>query len=380
MNKNNILSFLAILLIITTITSCDPPEKPTHITTPYFFNLPSYFPSNYNIPEDNPMTVEGIKLGRYLFYDGRLSGRTHEDSLMSCATCHRQERNFNVGTDHPKFPGGFPFGLSGTPTPHVPMPLVNLVFNYNGYFWNGMIHPSNKDENKCLLEHTLWMGIVAPHEMSGDTNRTKQLISSIDIYPPMFEAAFGSKDVTIERMGKAIAQFIRSIVSYNSKFDRYIRGEEMLTEQELWGYELFITEEGADCFHCHGGAYSPLFTTNLYYNNGKDTIFTGEYEDSRDRYHITHREYDKGAYRAPSLRNVIYNAPYMHDGRFETLDEVLNFYNFDVKLTEYTDVLMHHANQGGVKLTPVEMEALKAFLMTLTDEAILTAEEYSNPF
>ena len=369
--------FLPLLLFLV---SCEPKKEPEHETTPYIFDLPAYFPDKFNIPEDNPMTEEGVKFGRYLFYDGRLSGRTHQDSLMCCASCHRQQSNFDVGIDNEQFPGGFTHGLTGIPTTHVPMALVNLVFNFNGFLWNGSIHETNAAYNKQRLEDLVWMGISAVYEMNGDTTTVKNLIASIDIYPPLFKAAFGTEDVTVERMGKAIAQFIRSIVSYNTKFDRYLRGEETLSEQELWGYELFTTESGGDCFHCHGGAYSPLFTTNLFYNNGKDTCFTGEYEDLRDRYHVTYEEKDRGAYRAPSLRNVELNGPYMHDGRFATIDDVLEFYNADVKLTYYTDVLMHHASQGGVHLSPSETAAIRAFLHTLSDTVVTAAEEYSNPF
>lgn len=366
-------------LLSFALTSCVHNGEDDFSPTPYYFDLPAYFPTNYNIPDDNPMTVEGVELGRYLFYDGRLSGRTNEDSLMSCATCHRQESYFDAGVDHPLFEGGFTHGITGIPTSHVTMSLVNLVFNHNGYLWNGAIHESNADAAKRRIEDLVWMGITAPYEMNSDTNTVKALIQSIDIYPPMFEAAFGTPEVTAERMGKAIAQFIRSIVSYNSKFDRYFRGEEMLTEQELYGYELFTTEEGGDCFHCHGSAYSPLFTTNLFYNNGKDSLFTGEYEDFRDRYHITYKESDRGAYRTPSLRNVTMTGPYMHDGRFSSLDDVLDFYNFHVILTPYTDVLMHHAVNGGTQLTPNELAALKSFLLTLTDTTIISDPKYSNP-
>ena len=369
---------LPILFLL--VVSCDRDEDKYFSTTPYLITIPKYFPDKLNIPEDNPMTVEGIELGRYLFYDGRLSGRTVADSLMCCATCHRQENFFDVGIDNPRFQGGFTHGLTGIPTSHVPMPLVNLVFNFNGYLWNGMINENNAEVNKRCLEDLVWMGITAPYEMCGDTNNVKKLFQSIDGYPQMFEAAFGTPEITVDRMGKAIAQFIRSIVSYNSKFDKYLRGEATLTEQELHGYELFMTEEGGDCFHCHGGAANPLYTTNKYYNNGKDSLFTGDNEDLRDRYHVTYRELDRGAYRAPTLRNLAYTAPYMHDGRFATLDEVLQFYNENVILTKYTDVLMHHAVQGGIHLTKSDLNDLKVFLNTLNDNEIITDEKYSSPW
>jgi cytochrome c peroxidase len=357
----------------------DPPKDPddpfVFEPTPYELEIPKFFPTKLNIPADNPMTVEGVELGRYLFYDGRLSGRTHPDSLMSCGTCHIQSRSFVCGIDHPKFTSGVTHGLTGIPTPHNMMPLINMVFNHNGYLWNGMIHESNDDPSRRRLEDLAWMGVVAPHEMHGDTNRTVALIQSIPGYPELFRKAFGSDQVSMENIGKAIAQFVRTLISANSRFDRYLHGEEQLTQEELSGYILFITEEGADCFHCHGSSGVPLFTTNLYYNNGKDTVF----DDPRDRYSVTGNPKDIGAYRAPTLRNIELTAPYMHDGRFATLEEVIDFYSHDVKQSPYVHPLMHHVHRGGVQLTPIEKQHLLAFIRTLRDDEFLTNPAFSKP-
>lgn len=376
MNRNNIILIFAFTAFLLLLTFCGKEsDDPVFRPTPYEIDIPRFFPTKLNIPGNNPMTVEGVELGRYLFYDGRLSGRTHKDSLMSCGTCHIQSRAFVCGIDHPKFTGGKTFGLTGIPTPHNMMPLINMVFNHNGYLWNGMIHESNPDASRRRLEDLAWMGVVAPHEMHGDTNQTVALIQSIPGYPELFFKAFGSETVTMENIGKAIAQFVRTLISANSKFDRYLRGEEQLTEEELAGYVLFMTEEGADCFHCHGGGGVPLFTTNLFYNNGKDTVF----EDPRDRYHITGNPKDKGAYRAPTLRNIELTAPYMHDGRFATLEEVIDFYSHDVKMSDHTHPLMHHAHRGGVQLTPIEKQQLLAFIRTLRDDEFLTNPTFSKP-
>ena len=366
---------MVLFIILFSLCSKDKADPPAFDPTPYKIEIPRFFPTKLNIPADNPMTAEGVELGRYLFYDGRLSGRTHTDSLMSCGTCHLQSRSFVCGIDHPKFTGGQTFGITGIPTPHNMMPLINMVFNHNGYLWNGMIHESNPDSSRRRLEDLAWMGVVAPHEMHGDTNRTVALIQSIPGYPEHFFRAFGSETVTMENIGKAIAQFVRTLISANSKFDRYLRGEEQLSEKELAGYVLFMTEEGADCFHCHGGGGVPLFTTNLFYNNGKDIVFN----DPRDRYSITGNPKDKGAYRAPSLRNIELTAPYMHDGRFATLEEVIDFYSHDVKLSDYTHPLMHHAHRGGVQLTPIEKQQLLAFIRTLRDDEFLTNPAFSKP-
>jgi len=328
-----------------------------------------------NIPADNPMTVEGIALGRALFYDGRISGRTDPDSMMCCATCHLQSRSFECGIDHPKFTGGHPFGVTGILTPHYMMPLINLVWTNTGYLWNGKVYPDNPVSGFRHLEDIVWMAIVAPHEMDSDTNRAKALIQSIQGYPGLFEKAFGSPVVTIKNMGRALAQFVRTLISAGSKFDRYLKGEIQLTPQELHGYVLFTTENGGDCFHCHGGDGNPLFTTNLFYNNGKDSLFT----DPRDRYQVTGDPADIGAYKAPTLRNLVFTAPYMHDGRFKTIDEVLDFYATGLVWSPSVNPLMHHIATHGNQLTPSEKTDIKAFLLTLTDSSFVTNTAFGKP-
>ncbi|HPE87710.1 MAG TPA: cytochrome c peroxidase [Bacteroidales bacterium] len=367
-----------ILTILGIAFSCSEKPQP-YEPTPYTLDIPDYFPTQVNIPEDNPLTEEGVELGRHLFYDGRLSGRTHSDSLMSCATCHIQSQGFDLGLGNERFPDGQPIGLSGVTPPHYPLPLINLIWNENGYLWNGMIHPSGPDQSKTRLEDLVWMGVVAPHEMAGDTNRTKKLIQSIDGYPALFEKAFGTNIVTMENINKAVAQFVRTLISSDAKFDRYMRGEEQLTTEELSGYVLFTTEEGADCFHCHGGAGNPLFTTHLFYNNGKDREFTGAFEDPRDRYHITNDPMDIGAYKATTLRNIALGGPYMHDGRFQTLDEVIDFYAHGLVWSEYINPLMHHIGTDGNQLLPWEKEHLKAFIATLMDTVFLNNPKFAPP-
>lgn len=372
---------LATFIILATVfaSSCITDPKPSKTSTPYQLVIPKYFPTDINIPADNPMTVEGIELGRYLFYDGRLSGRTSPDSLMSCGTCHLQNKAFECGVDHPKFIGGHPFGLSGVKTPHVMLPMMNLVFNNNGYFWNGVIHSSNPDPNRRTLEDVVFMGVIAPHELGGDSVRTVRLIQQIPGYPELFLKAFGNSKVTFKNISRAIAQFIRTLISSNSKFDLYLRGEGTLTEDEFAGLELFTTEQGGDCFHCHGSSGNPMFTTNLYYNNGKQSDFTGANDDIRDRFHVTGNPMDIGAYRAPSLRNVDLTGPYMHDGRFKTLDEVLDFYSTGVVASPYISPLMHHVNTGGVKLSATQKKMLKAFLLTLHDDDFISNPKFAKP-
>jgi len=339
----------------------EPDTNPVYVTTPYTIEIPRFFPTKIYIPEDNPMTVEGVELGRYLFYDGRLSGRLNPDSMMSCASCHKQEYSFEIGLPRPA-----PYGITGISTPHAMLPLINLVWNPNTLLWNGRV-------NK--IEDLVWMGILAPHEMNGDTAKVRALIQSIPMYPPMFKKAFGSDKVTIENISKAIAQFIRTMISANSRFDRYLRGEIQLTPSELNGFVLFTTEEGADCFHCHGSSGNPLFTTHLFYNNALDTVFN----DPRDRYAVTGYIMDKGAYKATTLRNIEYTGPYMRDGRFSTLEQVIDFYSEGLLWSPYVHPLMHKISDGGAQLTGQEKKDLLNFLKTLSDTAFINNSAFKKP-
>lgn len=344
--KHRLLTFCILSLLFT---SCRHEETP-FVTTPYVIDAPSYFPNKTNIPSDNPMTVEGVALGKKLFYDGRLCGRTAPDTLVCCATCHHQENSFEIGGDL-------------TNTHHVMLPLVNLVWNTTGLGWNGSVGS---------IEEMVYLAVTADNEINGDTAQIASFLQNTTDYPPLFKKAFGSSDITFVNIERAIAQFVRSLVSYNSKFDRYLKGEEQLTQDELNGYLLFVTEEGADCFHCHGGGGNALFTTNLFYNNGLDTVFN----DPSDRFAITGDPMDKGAYKAPTLRNVTFTGPYMHDGRFETLDNVIDFYSEGVHNSLQVSPLMHHVMQQGVQLTDQEKQQLKAFLSTLEDDSFITNPDF----
>jgi cytochrome c peroxidase len=362
-----------IFIIVFAMPSCkkDPaipiPDNSKYHATPYSILIPKYFPTLLNIPSDNPMTVEGIELGRYLFYDGRLCGK--QDTLMSCGTCHIQQNGFDNNS-------GYAFGTTGVKTPHVLLPLINMVFNNSGYLWNGKVYKGNPAYSSSgayggNLEDLCWMGVVAPHEMHSDTNHAKVAIQAISIYPPMFKKAFGSEVVTFKNISRAIAQFIRTLISSDSKFDKYMRGEENLTQQELSGYVIYNTEKG-DCFHCHG---TILLTTNGFYNNAKDSVFT----DPRDRYAVTLDPMDKGAYKATTLRNIEYTGPYMHDGRFQTLDQVIDFYSEGLVWSPYVHPFMKKVNDGGVQLTPNEKADLKAFLLALSDPTFINNPAYSKP-
>ena len=387
---------MLIFIVLSLITAsllyyCKPSDGDSPInTTPYQFPNIFWFPTKMNIPSDNPTTVEGVRLGRYLFYDGRWPGRFACDSQMSCGTCHLQSRGMECGIDHPKYIGGHPFGVAGPskPSPHFMMALVNLVYHYNGYLWNGAVFNENPALGSAKygvpaimpfhmrnIETLVWMGLYAPHEMGSDTTKALAALRSITSpnYPVLFEAAFGTKEINTERIMKAIAQFIRTLVSYNSKYDSVVHLHmKRFTPSESRGYELFMTEKG-DCFHCHGEP--SLLTTNLYYNNGLDTIFN----DVRDRYSISKDTLDKGAYKSPTLRNIALTGPYMRNGIFSTLEEVIEYYSTKVNKTPYTHPLMKKAALGGTQFTEGQKEDLLAFLHTLTDYKFISDTAFAKP-
>jgi cytochrome c peroxidase len=388
-NKNSIIGYNIILVVITIFVfgSCkhNNEDAPKHITTPYVFPTPRFFPTLLNIPEDNPTTVEGVKLGRYLYYDGRISGRSNPDSFMSCATCHLQSRSFECGTD--RFADGFPVGATGLKAPHVMLPHINLVYNFN-YEWNGAVTynntalgnpewnvPAKPEFHYRNLESLFWIVLYLPYEMNSDSVRAINALKNAKHpdYPELFKAAFGSTDKTMDRINKAIAQFVRTLISYNSKFDKYMRKEAggSLTSSEKRGYDLFISEP-ADCFHCHGPA--PLFSTNLFYNNAKEVIY-----DPGDRFGYSKDSSDIGVYKVSTLRNIELTGPYMHDGRFKTLEEVVDFYASGLVPSPTVHPLMKHLTTGGNQLTDQQKADLVAFLKSLTDYQFISDTAFAKP-
>ncbi|HZV34507.1 MAG TPA: cytochrome c peroxidase, partial [Verrucomicrobiae bacterium] len=201
------------------------------------------------------------------------------------------------------------------------------------------------------------------------TNAIKKIAAKKD-YAAAFTSAFGSAEITPEKIGLALEQYLLSLTSFDSKFDRALRGQEQLTAQEQRGFQLFSTEYdprrgqfGADCFHCHGGV---LFQSQTFANNGLDTEFS-----DTGRYEVTHRDADKGKFAVPSLRNIALTAPYMHDGRFKTLEEAVEHYCTGTKRSVTLDPNLAKHPNGGVPLSVADKKALVAFLKTLTDERFL---------
>ena len=317
-----------VISALLALVSCKPQTEEFYQPTPYALPTPLYFPTANNIPADNPMTEEGVALGKLLFSSSQLSAFSSH-LPKGCASCHHPEYSFE---------GGPEATLEHLGTEHTMLPLINLVWNTTGLGWKGQVK---------TLEDMVYAAVTSPVEINADTAEVVRYLQATDPYPELFRKAFGTSRITFDGVEKAIAQYVRSLVFADSKFDRYLRGEEQLNQDELNGYMLFITENGADCFHCHGGGTNALFTTHLLYNNGLDAEYHGDFK-------------------APTLRNIALTAPYMHDGRFRTLDEVIDFYSDSVQYSEFISPLMHHVMQGGVRLTPEEKRQLKAFLNTLT--------------
>lgn len=295
------------------------------------------------IPSDNPQTKEGIALGKKLFYDPILSG----SGTLACAGCHAPQNSFSstamVGTRNAKV-------------------IVNLAWNTDGFFWDGRA-PQFEDQAYQPVVHPLEMQTTWPAAVA-------RLQASTE-YPTLFKKAFGTTTIDSTLVVKAIAQFERTLISGDSKFDKYLRQETTLTSQELAGYNLFMTEK-ADCFHCHGSPQNPLWTDNKYYNNGLDSVFT---DVGREK--VTNNPNDRGKFRSPTVRNLVFTAPYMHDGRFNTIDEVIDHYNSGmVNSPTLNSLLAGHLSQGGLQLTTQEKQSLKAFLLTLTDSSFVTNPDF----
>lgn len=332
---------------------------------PYEVTVPSsYFDFADVIPANNPIEVDGVKLGRMLFYDPILS----RDSTTSCGTCHVQSKAFTDGL-------AVSVGVDDNVGTRSSMSLVDLAYVQNGLFWDGRVHTLEEQaiepvENQVELIET-WDNVELKLRRHPD-------------YPALFRKAFGisrKSEITRDLATKAITQFERIIVSSgHSKFDRYRRGELFPTDSELNGYLMFIDDDSSDlpqaeCEHCHA---EPLMTSNEFMNNGLDTASTiQQFENFPDAGFgaVTGNPSDYGKFRVPTLRNIALTAPYMHDGRFATLEEVLEHYNTGGHPSYNKDVLIEP--QG---LNDEQIQDIINFLHMLTDEELLNNPEFSNPF
>ncbi|WP_317129264.1 cytochrome-c peroxidase [Cognatitamlana onchidii] len=299
--------------------------------------------------------MEGIALGEKLFFDPVLS----IDNSISCADCHAPEFAFSDNRQ-------FSEGVNGTQGNRNSMPLFNLAWNYDEhFFWDG---------NTFSLEHQAFVPVTDSTEMKSTWIDVQNKLQNHPEYPTLFENAFGSSNIDSTRIAKAIAQFERTLISSNSKFDQFLLGETDLSPQEQNGFSIFMDEARGDCFHCHGSDKNPLWTDNIFHNNGLDETFT-----DLGLGRVTGDPADNGKFKTPSLRNLAYTAPYMHDGRFATIDEVINHYSEGLKNSATIDPLMKKVGQGGVGLTTSDKADLKAFLLSLSDYDFINNPAFLNP-
>ena len=339
--------------------SCSNQDNTDDIYTPipYSLEIPELFQQKLIdplLPSNNPLTEEGVALGKKLFFDKKLSG----NNTQACASCHKPQNSF---TDDTRFSEGIDgvFGVRNS------MPLMNLAWNFNDRFaWDG---------KELGLERQAIEPVKNPIEMHSDWGSVAAKLEQDLEYPTLFSKAFGTTTIDSILITKAIAQFERILISGNSKFDQYLLGNATLSLEELNGFTVFMDEEKGDCFHCHGSDNNPLWTDNSFHNNGLDSNF-----DDLGLGAVTGDPNDNGKFRSPSMRNLIFTAPYMHDGRFATLEEVINHYSEGLQFSSTIDPLMKKVNQGGVQLTPQEKEDLKAFLLTLTDTEFINNPDFRN--
>jgi cytochrome c peroxidase len=344
-------------------------------------NLPSHFTTNVpgsplptsingtdNTPTDNPITDDGATLGRVLFYDKKLSA----NGTISCASCHKQDQGFS---DDAVLSEGFDGGL----TRRHSMTLINARFYQRGrFFW---------DERASTLEEQVLEPFQDPVEMGMTLDQVVDVVQEQPYYPELFEKAFGSEEVTTDRISKALSQFVRSIVSFSSKYDE---GRSQVTtpganfpnftSEENLGKNIFfstIPNDGGACFGCH--------TTEAFIsanpgpqNNGLDAFSTTDFGAGE----VFTNSIFEGRFKTTSLRNVELTAPYMHDGRFTTLEEVVEHYNSGIQDHPTLSPALRDANNDPIRLnlTDAEKSALVAFLKTLTDNSVSTEIKWSDPF
>lgn len=368
LNSTRFLSFLflgSFLLILTYCTKPETSEEEIYEATPFELEHPEGFPP-FKIPDDNKLTVEGVKLGRFLFYDTLLSA----DLTKSCSSCHIQEKAFSD-------PNPTSTGVNGAKGRRNAMVLFNLIFQED-FFWDGRAQS---------LEEQSLHPIEDPLELNMDLPTVIARLEATEKYPKMFKAAFGTRKITKDRIAKAIAQFERTLISANSEYDRVKRpfanrNNPFDNEAANRGLLFFNNGDGADCFHCHdigpGGAYmgGGYVKDLIFVNNGLKEDYTGDF----GRMEVTNDTNDYGSFKVPSIRNVIQSAPFMHDGSLNEIRDVIAFYETGGFLNGNTHTNMEFAGKGNRNFTDDQKADLIAFLETLTDWEFLQDTAFSNPF
>jgi cytochrome c peroxidase len=317
--------------------------------SPLELDIPSNFPEPVYDLLANPLTEEGIALGKMLFYDPALS----RDNTISCGFCHQQPTAFtHHGHD-------VSHGIGDLLGRRNSLPVQNLIW-YRNFFWDGGVHN---------LDLVPLNAISNPVEMDEEPTNILLKLEKQQKYKDKFKAAFGSEEINSTRFLQSLTQFMATMISANSRYDRYVRNEGVqLSPNELQGEVLFRQH----CASCHS---TDLFTDQSFRNNG----FSNENDFLKDpgRQEITLNPEDRGKFKVPSLRNVEYTAPYMHNGKLNSLREVLNFYTSGVQLSSTLDPLLVQNGQPGIDLTVDEENRIIDFLKTLTDEEFLSDRRFS---
>jgi len=378
-----IFSLIASVTLLTMACSKNNTDAPQEDPVAKYLNLPGT-PFNYanplipaylanpliqdqiNTPTDNQITDLGATLGRVLFYDKTLS----KNKTISCASCHKQENAFSDFSAVSK-------GFNGGSTGRNSMSLIDAKYYPNRkFFW---------DQRAATLEQQVLMPIQDLVEMGITLDTLVKRVQDQSYYAPLFTKAFGNTTINSNTISKALSQFVRSIISYQSKYDQ---GRQTLpaaptpppnavfsnfTAQENRGKEIFLSPIGG-CAPCHG---SETFTAPEAKNNGLDITVTDRGFGS-----VTNNAADNGLFKVTSLRNVELTAPYMHDGRFTTLEQVVEHYNSGVKNHPNLSPQLKLPNGQPrlLNISTVDKAALVAFLKTLTDRNVTTDVKYSNPF
>ncbi|MFY7665700.1 MAG: cytochrome-c peroxidase [Flavobacterium sp.] len=311
------------------------------------FQRPANFPAPTYDYAANPATRAGFELGRKLFYDGRLSS----DGVVSCGFCHEQAAAFTHHGHSVSHGVNEQIGTRNT------MPIQNLGF-YDSFMWDGSVDH---------LDLVAVVALTSEIEMNGNFQQMLSLFGTDSEYKHLFEQAFPNEQISTEKMLLALGQFMSLMVSSNSKFDKWQRAEDgvTLTADEESGYEVFQQK----CASCHAGS---LFTDQSFRNNG---LAINPFVNDLGKFRSTQVETDKYTFRVPSLRNIAKTAPYMHDGRFQTLDAVYSHYHSGIQQTQNLDPSL----VTGIPLSTQERAQLTAFLNTLTDEKFLTDSRFA-PF
>ncbi|MGI4867518.1 MAG: cytochrome-c peroxidase [Janthinobacterium lividum] len=363
------LGFCLSLLLGTalSLSSChstdDPIDPAPAAPTPYTLVVPAGFPTPV-IPANNPLTNEGVALGRMLFYEKKLSGT----ETMSCGSCHQQSKAFTDGLAKA-------VGVNGIANPRGTMSLANVAWSttltWDGAFSTLETQALKPLENPIELHQQLTVGVGK--------------LQATSTYPPLFLAAFGTRTISNDLVLKALTQFERTLISSNSRFDKFVATRQGFTPDETAGLSLYTTHiaprvPGAECFHCHT---LPLMSSNYaaqFFNNGLDLTFSDP-----GRGGITGLPADQGKFVAPTLRNITLTAPYMHDGRFTTLEQVLDHYSDHVQMASPgLDVNLFNVSNTypigtHMDLTVTQKRQVLAFLKTLTDSTFIADKRFSDP-